>query len=90
MKAPSDQKLSQRWFVYILECVDGSLYTGITSDLPRRIREHKEGVGAKYTKSHPVKACVYSEAHGSRSSALLREAEIKRLTRAQKLVLIEK
>lgn len=78
------------WFVYILECADGSLYTGITTDLSRRLAEHKEGTGAKYTMSHPVKACVYSEECGSRSSALKREAEIKRLTRPQKLALIEK
>jgi putative endonuclease len=78
------------WFVYILECSDGSLYTGITNDLSRRLKEHKDGVGAKYTKSHPVVRCVYSESCDSRSSALRREAAIKALPRATKLALIEK
>lgn len=76
------------WFVYILECKDGSLYTGITNDLSRRLEAHTDGVGAKYTKSHPVRACVYTEECDSRSSALKREAEIKRLKRADKVILI--
>ena len=78
------------WFVYILECADGSLYTGITTDISRRVAEHKQGTGAKYTMSHPVKECVYQEACGSRSLALKREVEIKKLSRARKLALIEK
>lgn len=85
-----DRKKPENWFVYILLCADGSLYTGITTDLARRIDEHKAGTGAKYTRSHPVKECAHSESAPSRSAALRREAEIKRLTRAEKLALIEK
>ncbi len=77
------------WFVYILQCEDGSLYTGSTNDLDRRFTAHKEGRGARYTKSHPVTACVYSESCGTRGNALRREAEIKKLSRTKKLELIE-
>ncbi|MBP7805072.1 MAG: GIY-YIG nuclease family protein [Candidatus Pacebacteria bacterium] len=77
------------WFVYILECKDGSLYTGITNDFERRFLEHKNKVGAKYTKSHTVKKCVFKESSPTRSDAQKREAEIKKLTRAQKLVLVK-
>jgi len=78
------------WFVYILECTDGSLYTGIATDVSRRLAEHMAGTGAKDNRSHPVKACVYSENYSTRSEASRREAAIKRLSRAQKLALIEK
>ena len=77
------------WFVYILECADKSLYTGITNDLERRFSAHKNGTGAKYTKSHTVKKCVYLEESPTRSTALQREAEIKKYTREKKLVLIK-
>ena len=80
----------KNWLVYILECADGSLYTGITNDLSRRIKEHKNGVGARYTKSHTVKECVYSEKSDSKSAALKREIEIKSLKREDKLFLISK
>jgi putative endonuclease len=78
------------WFVYILECIDGSLYTGMTSDLSRRVKEHMDGLGAKYTKSHPVRGCVYSEECPTRSAALKREAAIKQLPRKDKLILVSK
>ncbi len=90
MKKASEIKAPNRWYVYILECESGTLYTGITTDVARRFAEHKAGTGAKYTRSHPVKACVYSESCDSRSTALKREAEIKRLTRPEKKALIEK
>ncbi len=76
------------WFVYILQCEDGSLYTGSTNDLPKRLKTHIAGKGAKYTKSHPVVACVYSESKRTRGTALSREAEIKKLSRKAKLALI--
>ncbi|MEI8130499.1 MAG: GIY-YIG nuclease family protein [bacterium] len=75
------------WFVYILMCEDGSLYTGITTDLDRRFLEHKNKKGARYTRSHGVVSCVYSEQSASRSEALIREAEIKKLHREDKLAL---
>ncbi len=77
------------WFVYILKCEDGSLYTGITTDLERRFLEHKNKKGARYTRSHGVVERVYSEQCDSRSAALVREAVIKKMTREQKLMLGE-
>ncbi len=76
------------YFVYILECKDGTLYTGITTDLARRLAEHKDGIGAAYTRSKKAKRIVYSEKARDRSTASKREAEIKRLTRVKKLALI--
>jgi putative endonuclease len=76
------------YFVYILECADATLYTGITTDLARRLAEHKNGTGAKYTKSHGARAIRYSERKKTRSSASKREAAIKKLSRSEKLKLI--
>lgn len=78
------------WCVYILQCGDGSLYTGITNRLQVRLASHKLGQGAKYTRSHlPVKL-VYVEPQLSRSSSLQREAMIKKLPRLEKLKLVAK
>ena len=78
------------YFVYIIECKDKSLYTGITTNLKRRFDEHKSGIGGYYTRSKKVKRIVYSEEHPNRSSALKREAEIKGWGREKKLDLISK
>ncbi len=78
------------WFVYMLRCGDGSLYTGCTNDLYRRLKVHQSGRGAKYTRSRRPVALVYQEELPDRSAALRREAAVKRLTRAQKLALIQK
>lgn len=75
------------YFVYILECADKTLYTGITTDLKRRLAEHKAGVGARYTRVHGAKKFIYTEKHKNRSAASKREAAIKKLSRAQKLAL---
>ena len=77
-------------FIYILRCADGTLYTGYTTDVERRVEEHNsEKKGAKYTKvRRPVKL-VYSEGFETRSDATKREAEIKKLTREEKLQLIK-
>lgn len=82
------QKVSS-WYVYIVECRDGSYYTGITTDIERRINEHNHStLGSRYTRSRrPVKLC-YSEASGSRSAALKRERQIKRLATQQKHQLV--
>jgi len=77
------------YFVYILECADGSLYTGITTDVERRFSEHKAGTGGHYTRAHGAKNMVYIEKRPDRSSALKREAEIKSWSRKEKLLLIE-
>lgn len=76
------------YFVYILKCKDGSLYTGITTDLARRFGEHKNGTGAKYTRGKKAGKIVYSERKNNRSTASKREAEIKSWTRAEKIALI--
>ena len=76
------------YFVYILECKNGSLYTGITTNVARRLGEHKSGNGGHYTKSRIVKGIVYTEECADRSSAQRREAEIKSWSRAKKLDLI--
>lgn len=77
------------WFVYIVECSDKSLYTGITVDLDRRVLEHNtSNKGAKYTRPRRPVQLVYSEAHGDRSSASKRESAIKKLSRSDKLTLL--
>lgn len=76
------------YFVYILRCGDGSLYTGITTDVPRRLRQHNSGKGAKYTRSHLPVSLGYQEGPMEKSEALRRELEIKRMPREKKLILI--
>lgn len=76
------------WTVYILRCGDGTLYTGCTNDLPRRLEAHQSGRGAKYTRSRLPVALAYQEAAADKSAALRREAAIKRLDRLKKLALI--
>jgi putative endonuclease len=77
-----------RWLVYILRCSDGSLYTGITNDLPKRLKTHAAGRASKYTRSRLPVRLAYSEPQKSKSAALKREAAIKRFTRPAKLRLI--
>ena len=76
------------WVVYILKCNDGSLYTGITNDLAKRLLAHEKGIGAKYTRGKAPFSIVYKEFYNTRSEATKREAQIKGLTRQQKLELI--
>lgn len=77
------------WQVYIIQCSDGSLYTGVTTDIERRFAEHRQSQrGAKYFNGRSPQKVVYSENGHSRSSACQREAVIKRLTRQQKLDLL--
>ena len=79
------------YFVYILECCDGSLYTGITKDVTKRLEEHNfSDKGAKYTKARRPVNLLYEEPSVDRSTASKREFEIKKLTRVKKLQLIEK
>ena len=76
------------WWVYILRCADGTLYTGATNDLDRRLAAHNAGRGAKYTRARRPVALVYREEAADRRAALQREAALKKLTRAAKLRLI--
>ncbi|MSR70461.1 GIY-YIG nuclease family protein [Candidatus Kaiserbacteria bacterium] len=77
------------YLVYILECSDRTLYTGITNNLERRFYQHQKGAGGHYTSSKQVVRIVYTEEHPDRSSALKREAEIKSWRREKKLALFE-
>ena len=72
------------WTVYILRCGDGTLYTGITDDLSRRLAAHRAGRGAKYTRGRGPLELVYAEAQADRSVASKREWAIKQMTRAEK------
>lgn len=82
--------MEKEWTVYILECGDGTLYTGITDELQRRLKAHESGKGAKYTRSRGPLTVRYSEKHPDKGSALRREAELKRLPRKEKLLIINK
>ena len=77
------------WKLYILECKDGTLYTGITDDVERRLRVHNQGKGAKYTRSRTPVILRYTEDCPDRSSALRREIAVKQLSRNEKLKLCE-
>lgn len=76
------------YWVYILRCGDGTLYTGIAADVEQRLRAHQSGTGAKYTRGRGPLCVVYREELPDKSAALRREAAIKRLKRAEKLALI--
>lgn len=78
------------WFVYILRCADGSLYTGVAKDLEKRMQEHNDGKGAKYTRGRTPVALVYQERCKDQSRAVKRELGIKRMRRVEKLRLFQK
>ncbi len=75
------------WYLYILRCGDGSLYTGITTDVEKRLEAHRSGKGAKYTRGRGPLELAYRESCGSHSEALKREWEVKALSREEKLAL---
>jgi len=77
--------LNSLWHLYLLECEDGSLYTGITTDVVRRFAEHLSGKGARYTRAHPPRCLLASVLIGSRSEALKAELRLKALPRTEKL-----
>ena len=81
-------KLNESWFVYILQCSDGSYYTGSTNDVAKRFKDHLAGKGARYTKSHKPVKVIYKEKFATKSAALKREAELKRLSKGQKEALV--
>ena len=81
--------MQKQWLVYILQCGDGTLYTGVTDDLLHRLEMHRAGKGAKYTRGRSPLTLVYQENAASCSEALKREYRIKQLTRAEKMKLIE-
>jgi putative endonuclease len=86
-----DSGSAAAWCVYVLRCADGSLYTGITTDITRRIAEHNAGgtLGARYTRTRRPVELAYVEAVANRAEATRREAAIKQLDRASKLALCD-
>lgn len=76
------------WIVYILRCGDETLYTGITNDIERRLAQHTDGTGAKYTRGRGPCELLHTEVFDAKSAALRREAEIKALSRMNKLKLV--
>ena len=80
--------MDKTWYVYILECGDGTLYTGITDDVQRRLAAHQADKGAKYTRGRGPLKLRYQEVCESYSHALRREVQIKRLNRQEKLKLL--
>jgi putative endonuclease len=76
------------WLCYLLECADGTLYTGITNDLDKRLAAHNSGTASKYTRSRLPVHLVYAEPHPDRAAASRREAALKKMSRASKLVLM--
>ncbi|MGD0449859.1 MAG: GIY-YIG nuclease family protein [Candidatus Bathyarchaeia archaeon] len=75
------------FYVYIILCCDGSFYTGYTKDLDARTKQHENGKGARYTRSHKPQKIAYSEVFDTRGKAMRREREIKKLSHQQKLEL---
>lgn len=80
--------MSNAWLCYMLQCADGTLYTGITNDIEKRIAAHNGGTASKYTRSRLPVRLVYSETCPDRSAASRREIQIKQLPRAAKLALL--
>jgi predicted GIY-YIG superfamily endonuclease len=88
-RTPKARSSGDKWFVYIVRCVDGSLYTGITKDVQRRCQQHNAGTASRYTRSRRPVKLIYQEVHPSQSSALKREAAIKEMNRRGKLTMIQ-
>lgn len=80
--------MESNWYLYILRCGDGTLYTGITTDVQKRLETHRSGKGAKYTRGRQPLELVYREICENHSAALKRELEVKKLTRQEKETLI--
>jgi len=76
------------YYVYLIQCEDESIYTGITNDLERRFKEHKNKIGGHYTSSHKVEKIIYTESFKTKSEALRREIQIKGWKRNKKLALV--
>ena len=86
---PKARPLADEWFVYMVRCADGSLYTGIAKDVTRRCQQHNVGTASRYTRSRLPVELVYHESQPSQSSALKREAAIKALDRRRKLTMAQ-
>jgi putative endonuclease len=87
-RAKAKPKPKRTWWVYVLRCADGTLYTGITTDPARRLEQHNAGTAAKYTRARRPVAMVFRRRAANHGAALRRELAIKKLTRAQKEELV--
>jgi predicted GIY-YIG superfamily endonuclease len=85
---PADSE--KPWMVYILECSDGSFYTGVTNDIERRQQQHNEGTASRYTRSRRPVTLRYQEICGTRSQALIRECSLRLLSRKEKEALVNR
>jgi UV DNA damage endonuclease len=83
-----DETTNKAWLLYIVRCADGSLYTGITNNVPRRCEQHNAGTASRYTRSRLPVELIYQESQASRSVALKRELAIKAMSREEKESLI--
>ncbi len=88
-KAIMTKTADKTWFLYILKCGDGSLYTGITNDVARRFKQHAAGTASRYTRSRLPVELVYQESQAGHSEALKRELVVKALSRKEKKALIQ-
>jgi predicted GIY-YIG superfamily endonuclease len=88
-RTPKAKPSGVNWFVYIVRCADGSLYTGITKDAKRRCKQHNAGTASRYTRNRRPVKLIYQKVHPSQSSALKREAAIKTMNRRGKLTMIQ-
>lgn len=82
--------MASEWFLYIIRCADGTLYTGITTDVVKRFAAHSQGKGAKYTRGRGPLQLVYQEKCADHSQALKREIAVKRLSRIEKEAMLSK
>ncbi len=82
------KKTGEGWFLYVLQCRDGSFYTGITNHLERRLKMHQDGKASRYTRTRRPVEMLYSETCGDRSRALIRECEVKEWPRTKKEALV--
>lgn len=87
-KKKTGKKSREKWFLYILRCCDGTFYTGITKDIERRFKMHRDGKASRYTRARRPIEMLYSEKCGNRSQALIRECEVKEWPRTKKETLI--
>jgi putative endonuclease len=87
LKRKASSPMDPPWFLYIVECNDGSLYTGITNDILKRVQKHNDGKGASYTRTRRPVKLLYYESCANRSAALIRECAVKSLPRDKKLEL---
>ena len=88
-RRPKARPSGDNWFVYMVRCADGSLYTGIAKDVARRFNQHNAGIASRYTRTRLPVELVHHEAHRDQSSALKREAAIKAMDRREKLAMTE-